>query len=797
MGTFLQALQPSIRRLIREPAFTATVVLTLAVGIGATTTVFSAVNGVILRSLPYDRPEQLVQVWEADPSNGWSATPLSPATFGDLERRSGLLEQVAAVSFRRFTVTGGGDPAAIDGARASPSFFELLGVRPAVGRADLTHDAASSPPVVLSHELWRSRFGGDNEVLGRALTIDGVPHVVAGVLPPRSGYPPTADLWIPLAPPAGDSRALRNLGVVARLRPSATLDQAQTELAARAAQIRDESPELSSDWSLHLTPLTEELFGASRRQLLVLFGAVLFVLLLATVNAANLMIGHAVVRRKELAIRTAVGARSGQVGRQLLAESLLLSLLAGIGGVLLAVWGRHLMTAAIPSHLVGLLEIEIDGRVLAFTLLVSICLGIACGLAPLREARRSHVSELLNAERSRSSRRGRRVRSLLAVSEVALAVLLLTGTGLMIKSVLRLLGVDPGFESRGVVTADIALPDSKYSDPPRIALFYRRVLEELEALPQVSDAAVTSALPLTGAFLWGPVRTGDGVAAGTDDELYALGDMASPGYFRALGIELLRGRFFVEGDRDGARPVAIVNETLARRLSPDGDPVGRQIRFGPTEAEVLTVVGVVDDVRQLGLHRDVLPHVYLSFLQFPGRNMTIAVKSDAATTPGLTDALRQRVWEVDPAQPLMSLRPLDELFSDTIARPRWATSLMGFFGFIALVLATTGVYSVVSFAVRQRTSEIGIRMALGAERRDVFRMVLRQGAALALLGIVLGLSAAAVLTRFLSTFLYSVHALDPAIFAGGALGLLVLVLLGCYFPARRAVAVDPMEVIPH
>jgi predicted permease len=801
-----QDLRYGVRMLSKNPGFTVVAVLALALGIGANSAIFSVVNTVLLRPLPYQDPDRLVMVWEDRSKNGFPRDTPAVANYIDWRDQNQVFEGMAAIATQSFNLTGAGDPERIEGRRVSANLFALLGVRPQLGRAFLPEEdrAGGNRVVVMSHALWQRRFGSDANIIGKPLTLNGESHTVVGVMPPGFQFPSRDDeLWAPIAFTSQEaaSRGRHFLEVIARMKPGVELQQAQAELNTIAARLQQQYPNTNTNVGAAVVSLHEQLVGDIKPALLVLLGAVGFVLLIACANVANLLLARAAVRQKEITIRVALGASRSRLIRQFLTESVLLAALGGAVGLLFSVWGVSLLKAFIPENISQAAAITIDGRVLGFTLLVSLLTGLVFGLAPATQTSNFNLNETLKegGRDSTSGSRGNRLRGLLVVAEVAVSLILLIGAGLLINSFLRLRGVDPGFRPDNLLTMRIVLPDTKYPDQARRSAFYTELLNRVEALPGVRSAAVANWIPL--------VRQGDSIGfsiegrpdPGQGQRPSVVTRVTSPHYFQTMSIPLLRGRSFGEQDRADSPAVAVISETMARRFWPDRDPLGQRITPGAPDSvdpnDWLTIVGIAKDVRQTELVADPKPQMYLSYVQvgfFAPRHLVV---STAVEPSGLAASVRKAVWEIDKDQPVSNVKTMEEVLSQSIARQRFSMLLLGIFAAVAVALAAVGIYGVMSYSVAQRTHEIGIRMALGASRRDVLRLTVGQGLKLVLVGIAVGLAAALALTRVMSSLLFGVGATDPATFVIISLALVGVAALASYIPARRATRIDPMVAL--
>jgi putative ABC transport system permease protein len=797
--------------LAKNPGFTAVAVLTLALGIGANTAIFSVVNAVLLRPLPYQEAGRLVVVWEQNPERGWYQNIVSTANFVDWRKQNHVFAAMAAGDPQKvFNLTGMGNPEEVWGEQVTTNLFELLGVRPLKGRDFLPEEDKPGGPrvAVLSHGLWQRRYGGDPTLVGKQISLNNESYTVVGVMPRSFYFPPfwreliKVDLWVAGLDLSEPARTDHCCLAVARLKRGVGLAQAQAEMDTIAGRIQQQYPE-DKGWGVGLVDLGEQVVGDTRPALLVLLGAVAFVLLIACANVANLMLARAAARQKETAIRTALGAGRARLIRQFLTESLLLAILGGGLGLLLAAWGVEILVALSPKGALGLggvagLEnVAISGRVLAFTLSVALATGIAFGLVPALAASKPDLNQTLK-EGGRSSSEGlrrHRLRSALVTSEFALALVLLVGAGLMIKTLVLLGRVDLGFNPQNVLTMRVSLLGPKYQDPRVQVEFFTQVLERVKALPGVRWASVSRGLPVEG---WNGMSfvTEDHPSPPPNEEPDANYLVIGPDYFRVMGIPLREGRFFINQDTHDSPRVVIVNEHLARKQWPGQNPIGKRLKMEGSNRPWLTVVGVVGNVRTQWPYPDPLSELYVSYTQYPWllspRHLIIRTVSSPA---GVTAAIRREVAALDKDQPVSDVRTLDQFVGEAVAQQRFSMVLLGAFAGLALVLAAVGIYGVISYAVTQRTHEIGIRMALGAERRDVLRLVVGQGVALTLGGVGIGLTGALALTRFMSSLLYGVRPSDPVTFAVVSVVLTGVALLASYIPARRATKVDPMVAL--
>ena len=805
MNALLQDLRYALRMLIKRPAFSLVAILTLGLAIGANSAIFSVVNAVLLRPLPYAHSEQLVRVFGSQPQ--LALAPTSPANFLEWKEQNEVFERIATYVGQGFNLTGGDKPERVIGARVSADLFPLLGVQPGLGRAFTEEEDQDGhgQVVILSHEFWQSRFGGDSHTLNQTITLNEKPYTVVGIMPPGFAFPDTrTQVWTPVAfnPAERATRDTNFIDIIARLKPGVSIEQARAHMAALAQRQAERYPQSNTGVGAKVISLHEQTVGDVRPMLVVLLGAVGFVLLIACANVANLLLARAAARQKEMAIRGALGASRARVVRLLLTESVVLAVLGGAVGLILASWSLDLLVSLKPANLPRLAEIGINRTVFVFTLAISVVTGIVFGLVPAFQASKPDLNEgLKDSGRGATGGPGRhRVRTLLVVSEVALSLVLLVGAGLMMRSFARLLAVDPGFKADHVLTAFVSLPVSKYPRGDEQAAFFGRLIERLRNLPGVSSAGVVSDMPLFGGSSTGLEI--DGRPAPLPGQR-PLADyrMISPDYFTAMGIRLVRGRAFSRHDTEDAPGVVIINETMAARFFPGEDPIGKRIGLSGNPRDWREIVGVVGDVRNYGVDSDVKPEAYVPLVQnAPGylasvaSAMNVIVRSTNAPA-ALTTTLREQVQALDKDQPVSEVRTMEWYLSESMAQRRFNMLLLGAFGGLALVLAAVGIYGVIAYTVTQRTHEMGIRIALGARGGDILKLIFAHALFTTLTGIVIGLGAALALTRLLQNLLYQVTATDPFVFGSITLLLLLVAMVATYIPARRAMKVDPITAL--
>ena len=799
----LQDLRYGLRMLSNKPGFAAVAVLTLALGIGANTAIFSLINSVLLRPLPYPEPERLVMIEENEKDGKSSNT--SFATTKDWRERSQSFENISAVRDWSITLTGEGEPEMLHGMRVSSNYFSVLAVKPALGREFLPEEdrPATRRVVVLSQGLWERRFESDAEIVGKPIALGGQSFTVAGVMP--KGFEDLisarlfqkADLWAPLGydetlPWA--CRTCRHIQAVARLRQGVSIQQASLEMNTISQNLLLEHPKEYAMAGVTIIPLLDKFVGAVRPALYVLLGAVGLVLLIACANVANLLLARATQRQKEIAIRSALGAGSGRIVRQLLTESVMLSMMGAAVGLMLVWWGIELLVALSPPAILRLNEVNVDVRVLGFTLALSLLTGIIFGLAPALQVTKLDLNAALKEGARGSAGAGHRLRNLLAVSEIALALVLLVGAGLLVRSFLRVLDVTPGFAPANLVTMNVSANGTRYADDAKVRAFYDDVLQRVAALPGVEAAAVVSNLPLGGNKDMYGFHVEEKPLANPEEAPSAERYVVSPDYLRAMRVPLLAGREFTERDGPTAPLVVLISESTARSVWPDEDPIGKRVRMGGPDGPLRTIAGITGNVSHYGLDTPPGLEVYVPEAQWTSSDMQLVVRTQA-NPKTVVEAVRSEIRAVDKDLPIYRVATMEQLVSGSVGERRFTLVLLSLMALLAATLAALGIYSVMSYSVTQRTREIGIRMALGAKSSDVLKLVVGQGILLALTGVGIGLGAAAALTQVMSSLLYGVSAHDPLTFSVIAAVLMGLAAMACYIPARRATKVDPMVAL--
>jgi putative ABC transport system permease protein len=793
-------LRYALRQLIKSPGFAAVTILTLALGIGACTAIFSVVNAVLLRPLDYPDPARLVVIRETNVPD-FPEFSVSPPNYLDWEKQTKSYEHLAAYSGSRVNLTGNGEPQQLIGVKATAHYFDVYGVKPALGRTFLPEEDApgKNHVVVLSYPFWQRVFGGTADAVGREVQLNGEPYTVVGIAPPGFGSASKVDAWMPMAfkpdETANDARGGHYLSVAGRLRPGVTVAQAEAELKVLAAQLATQYPDSNKGWGIFMMPMQDYSVRDVQTVLYTLLGAVGCVLLIACANIANLLLARATARHREISIRAALGASRARLVRQLLTESVLLALCGGLAGILLARWGLDALLALAPPNLPRMTDIHLNAGVLVFSLALSVLTGLVFGIAPAWLAARADVNEALK-QGSRGSTEGGargRLRSALVVIEVTLALMLLGGAGLLARSFMQLAHVDPGFTPESATLLRLSLPEKKYALPEQQNAFANGLLERVKNLPGVQAAGLTHSMPLVSDYVLGFNIEGRPAIAPSDlpnTNYYAV----TPEYFRAMGIRLVRGRVFTAQDDAKAPRVALINETMARQHFPNEDPIGKRINITNGPDTWREIIGIVGDIKQYGVDKATSNQAYEPFAQVPFSSLNVVIRSNGSPA-ALLGAIRPAVYAVDKDQPIGTIRPLEEIVADSIARQRFAMTLLTVFSLVALVIAAVGIYGVMAYSVVQRTGEFGIRMALGAQQRDVLRLVLAQGGKLIGLGLIIGLAATLAASRAMGSMLFNTSAQDPLTLGAITVLLGVVALVACLLPASRATKVNPIEAL--
>lgn len=803
MENLLSDTRYAVRNLLRRPGFTLIAVVTLALGIGANTTIFSAINALILKPLPIPELDRIVAVWDKLPSRGVMHNEVTFANYLDLRNQNQTFEQLALYRWWSPNLTGVEPPERLQGFLVTANFFDALGMKPIMGRnfTEEENQPGKDAVAIITHSLWQRRFGADPEILNKTVTINTVARKVIGVMPENFDFPKGAEMYAPIAmtPELMKSRGNHAYYIIGRLKQGTRIESAQAEIDNIMARLEQQYPETNTGWSATAFPLVADTVRQYDTALWVMMGAVGFVLLIACANVANLMLARATGQQREIAVRTALGASRWRIVRQLLTESVIVALIGGALGVLVGFWGIAALRAANPGDaakfVAGWYQLGINPQVLLFTLGLSVLSGVVFGLAPAWQTSKPNLNSSLKEGSRQASGTSHRLRSSLVVFEVALSLVLLVGAGLLTRSFLSLLKTNPGFNSDNVLTMSLVLPSLKYKEQPQLAAFYNDLVQRAKNYPGVESAAIVNYLPLGGAnssdayLVEGEPEPQPGQE---NDGRYRV---ASPDYFHTMGVSVIRGRGFTDLDKAGTTPVVVVNETLARRHWPGQEAIGKRIRFyGPLDqAPWMEVVGVIADVKH-DLTIPVEPEYYLPHAQDPWNAMILVAKT-SVDPASLAGALRQQVWSIDKDQPVFDVRTMAEVKSGSVALYSLSSVMLGIFAVVAMVLAAIGIYGVMAFAVTQRTQEIGIRMALGARTVDVLQLVVKHGMNLALLGIVIGLAGSWALTRFIAKLLVGVQPTDLLTFSVVSLCLLVAAFIACYLPARRATKVDPLVAL--
>ena len=809
MTTLFRDLRYSLRLLIKSPAFTAVAVLSIALGIGANTTVFSVINAVLLRSVPYKDPNTLMLLWGDSPGapSLRNHSQVSATDVADYRAQTNVFEEVATYSGWYPTMTGDGEAERIPGIQVGDGFFKIMKGQPLLGRVFTAEEQVDGKDfvIVLGYGLWQRRFGGDPNIVGKTVQLSGRPYSIVGVMGPdfhplpATLVSPEGQFYRSVAENYDDSaRDERHLRAIARLKPGATVEQARSDVKAIAQRLEQQHPETNKDQGAYVVSITDEITGGIRPTLLMIFGAVIFVLLVACANVANLLLARSTVRFKEITIRSAIGAARSQLIRQLLTESLVLALLGGVLGLLLAIWGTGLVESAGSKINPMFHDIHVDMRCLAFTFGISIITGLIFGLAPAMQISRPNLAESLkeSGRGSGPAASRNRLRSVLVVSEIAMTLVLLVCAGLLIRTVMRLRNVDTGFNAQNILAMNVGLPGIKYPKPENQVAFYKEVTERIASLPGVRATGTTSVLPLSNNF--------DGRGLLVEDHPKPRGEeitvdlyIASPGYLRVMEIPIVKGRAITEQDTMDSARIALINSTMAAQLWPNEDPLGKRIKFPGSEKNPQpwrTIVGVVKDVSQYALDKKAPMQIYVPHAQFPTGFSTIVVKTENDPT-AMTATVRREIQAVDRDQAVFNVTTLEQLMGESILIRKFFMLLLLVFATLALVLAAIGIYGVMSYVASQRTHEIGIRMALGAQASDVLKLIIGNGMVLAMIGVAAGLAGSFALTRLLAGLLFGVSATDAVTFTLVSLALIAVALFACYIPARRATKVDPLVAL--
>ena len=812
--TTLQDVRYALRMLRKSPGFAAVAILTLALGIGANTAIFSVLDSVLLRPLPYQNPAGLVMLWENNSQHPNPHNTVSPPDFLDWQNRNSVFAEMAALFDQHANLTGNGLPQEVVLQDVSANFFSVLGVSPMLGPGFTADNgkAGHDNVVVISYGFWKERFAGDTAIIGKTIVLDGHEETIVGVAPENftwfikdgsfTGAKP--QMWSPFVFPASFSNRKgvgRFLTVVARLKPGATVPQAQTQMTAIAGQIAEEQPDFNAYWGANVVPVRDQISGDLRPALLILAGAVAFVLLIACANVSSLLLARAAAREREIAVRTAIGASPWRIARQLLTESILLALIGGAIGIVLSIWGTNLLLGASPKNLFGMRSIPIDWRVLAFAAGATLVAGLLFGFLPSYISAHSGISETLK-EGGRGSSAGKRralARGAFVIAQMSLALVLLAGSGLLIRSFARLVAVDPGFDASHLLSFKVSLPTSKYKDDRALLSFFQQLLGRISRLPGVRSVSTCSVAPFSGLGSATGVHVLSQPERSLMDLPVAAVRVVGPNYFSTMQIPLHAGRNFSEQEMTEERHVVIINQAFADQYLKGVEPLGQKAviymksleesKNSPSE-----VIGVVGDVRQMGLDTPAEPTAYWPHPELVLSEMTVVVRTESDPL-ALVSAVRNELQQMDPEQPMAAISTMDELVAGSLSRSRFTMLVLGVFATLALVLACVGIYGVIAYSVTQRTQEFGIRMALGANRRDVLRLVLGQGTRLTLLGIGLGIVAAFLVTRLMATLLYGISATDPLTFTAVALLLALVAIAACYIPAQRATRVDPLVAL--
>jgi predicted permease len=803
MDTFLSDIRYAVRNLIKRPGFTAIAILTLAVGIGANSTIFSAVNALLLKPLPFPELDRVVAIWDKNPIRGYDHNEVAFANYLDWRAQNQSFEQLALYRWWSANLTGVESPERLQGFLVTGNFFDVIGTKPIMGRTfyEQENQPGNDAVAVITHSLWQRRFGGDPNIINKTIALNSITRTIVGVMPERFNFPKGAEVYAPLAitPELSRSRQSHSYYVIGRLKSGASVQSAQSDVDTITARLAMQYPESNTGLGATVYPIVKDTVRTYDTALWIMMGAVGFVLLIACANVANLMLARASGRQKEIALRTALGASRWRIIRQLLTESLIVALIGGAVGVLVAFWGIDLLRVSNPADAArfapGWHNLGINPAVLVFTLALSLVSGIVFGLAPALQVSKPNLNNALKEGGRQTSSSSHRLRGSLVVLEMALSLVLLVGAGLLVRSFLSLVKTNAGFDPRNLLTMNLILPGAKYKEEPQRATFYSDLVNRVKTLPGVESAAAVNYLPLGGSNSSDAYLIEGVPEAANGQEFIGRYRVCTPDYFHAMGITVMKGRAFNEQDKAGALPVVIVNDTFARRHWPDQDPIGKRVRFyGPIErAPWMQVVGVIQDVKH-ELNIAVTPEFYLPHAQDSWNGMVLLAKTSADPS-SMAAAIRQQVWAIDKDQPVFDVRTMEEVRSISVAVYSFSSVTLGIFAGVALLLAAVGIYGVMAFVVTQQTHDIGVRMALGARSRDVLKLVVMNGMKLALIGVAIGLVGAWGLSRFMKTLLFGVGATDLLTFSVVSLCLLFAALLACYVPARRATKVDPLVAL--
>jgi putative ABC transport system permease protein len=810
MNTLLADLRFGVRMLLKSPTVTIVAIVALMLGIGANTAIFSVVHAVLLRSFPYGNPDQLVLVWEKRQGGRTDQNVINLANFSDWKAQNQVFSDMAVFFDRSINLSGDGEPEEVPMQFATTNLFSVLGTNPILGRTFVADDGKNGfvapTAAVISYALWQRRYGGDSQIIGRQIVLNNKPVAVIGVMPANFGWhiqrgteaSKPADIWLPFQLTSDlQTRRGRVSCCVARMKPGVTIDQARREMETISARLAQQYPDFNATWGTNVVPLRTQFTGEIRRPLLIVLGAVGFVLLIACANVANLLLARASARRKEIAVRAGLGASRWRIARQLLTESILLSLIGGTLGVLVAWWGTKALVALSPPALIDLQRVSVNLPVLGFTLGLSLLTGLFFGLAPALEATRFDLQGSLKegGKNVGGSAGTAYLRNAFVVTQVALALVLLVGAGLLVRSLNRLQSVDPGFNSENLLTVRVSLPFGKYDTDQKRIDFFQQAMTQLRTLPGVASVGAINTAPFTGLYSGTNVEIAGAPALPPGQELKTGVCVTDANYFQTMQIPLLRGRMYTQQETVEMRHVVLVNETFVKKNLNGEDPLGKRlIIYMKQQNDPTEIIGVVADHKHLGLDQAVEPMVYWPHAELVYGGMTMMLRTNGDPT-SLAPAVRGVIRSLDPQQPIGEISTMESLLSVSVARARFSASLLTVFSIVALVMAAVGIYGVMSYTVLQRTHEIGVRMALGAQRADVLNLVLKKGIVLGAVGVVVGLAASFALTRLIATLLFEVTTTDARTFAAVAAGLFLITLLACYLPARRATKVDPLKAL--